>query len=350
MDFFEALLMIALFAGLCVLGVWYANYATDKERRQYEEAERAEREKRDYESKVRREYLQKENALREKELQLQKEKDQIERNKRFVYDHSVHPPRVFFVKNNLNDYLESIPATYLSYFVEITQIYHASLLELEIATRDVFPDFNVSPHYSVNCASFLLNVSQEIAWKYDGSSHELSDSIYRALKKLFVLCGFDNNLDATNLKSNYSLFEDVNSFYSTFLLIHDEITPLRKWEYSYSIDPHCENEKLEDFYNYFLDIIFIPIFFISDSYRDIYSQIDDSFDVPPLSPAQHLFLIGFRELISDFHKNLSNGFEKFFSEETRQEFDAIDNDDLVWTYGYNKFDYAIHDFFYPFSN
>lgn len=339
------MIFIFAFVGLCALGVWYANYATDKERRQYEEAERAEREKRDYESKVRIEYLQKENALREKELQLQKEKDQIERNKRFVYDNSVSPPKVSFVKDNLEDYTESIPPTYLCIATGITKIHHAYLTRILEIAKEEFEDLCVSPNFAVNCASFLLYYAHAIAWKYDGEYHDISHSVYQAIEKLFLLCGFNEHLDATHLNDEFNLFHDTSFF---FVIYDDDTRLFREWDSVASSDSPLFSENLRFVFNLFADISFLPFFFSAKNYQKVYSSAIDQSQILPITSGQLFLLDHIIEALSDFRNDLIEMFEKEFSEANRLEYSAADNDELAFIYGYSSKDYKIHDYFFPF--
>jgi uncharacterized FlaG/YvyC family protein len=345
MDFFGALLTIALFVGLCVLGFWYANYATDKERRQYEEAERAEREKHDYESNVRREYLQKENALREKELQLQKEKDQIERNKRFVYDNSVYPVKVSFVKDNFEDVMKSIPAPYLSFIAGITKTYHTAINRVLAITKEEFDEFEVSPNFSVNLAAFLLYYAHSIAWKYDGEFHDVSHSVEHATEKMFLLCGFNEHLDATKLNTEFRLFHDLGFF---FTLYHYEINLSRDWSSHIRSRSILINESIKSVFNIFMDVSFLSAFFSSTNYQEVYSSTIDQTHILSITPAQQFFIESIEDFLSDFKNDLLETFEQDFSESNRLEYNAIDNDDLAFIYGYESDDYELHDYYFPY--
>ena len=75
--FFKIVLFIVSFLGICYLGILYLNYASDKEKKEYELEHLRQAQKQREIDQIRDEYREKEKLLREKELQLEKEKNQI---------------------------------------------------------------------------------------------------------------------------------------------------------------------------------------------------------------------------------------------------------------------------------
>lgn len=345
MEFFGALLMIALFVGLCVLGVWYANYSTDKERLRYEEAEQKEKEKREFERKVSDEYRKKEIALMEREKQIKAEKDQLERSKRFVYDNSVYPVKVSFAKDNFEDVMESIPAPYMSFVAGITKTYHTAINKVLEITREEFDEFEVSPNFSVNLAAFLVYYAHSIAWKYDGEFHDVSRSVEKATERMFLLCGFNEHLDATKLNTEFRLFHDLDFFFTVY---HDEINPSRDWSSHIRSQSILINESIKSVFNIFMDVSFLSAFFSSTNYREVYSSTIDQTHVSSITPAHQFFIESIEDFLSDFKNDLLETFEQDFSESNRLEYNATDNDELAFIYGYDSDDYKLYDYYFPY--
>lgn len=339
------LFYLAIAAGALFIAVSYTSHISKKEERQREEARLIEKEKLDYEKKVRDEYQKKEADLIERERQLKLEKDQIERNKRFIYDNSVYPPRVSFVKDNFDDYIESIPAPYLCYITSLIKVNHQALNRVLEITKEEFSDFVVSPNFSVNLASFLVYYADSITWKYNGEFRDVSRSIEQAAKKLFLLCGFNDHMDASNLNDEYRLFHDTDFF---FFVYNDEVKPFRCWNEYISSDRIFPNESTQIVFNLFMDASFFSPFFSSSSYKDIYSYKNIQDQLSSVTPAQQFFLASIENFLIDFKNDLTEALEKDFSETKRSEYNAVDNDDLAYIYGYESKDYILHEYYFPY--
>lgn len=339
------LFYLAIAAGAFFIAVSYTSHVSKKEERQREEARLIEKEKLDYEKKVRDEYQKKEADLMERERQLKFEKDQIERNKRFVYDNSACPVKVSFVKDNFEDVMKSIPAPYLSFIAGITKTYHTAINRVLAITKEEFDEFEFSPNFSVNLAAFLLYYAHSIAWKYDGEFHDVSRSVEQATERMFLLCGFNEHLDATKLNTEFRLFHDLGFFFTVY---HDEINPSRDWSSHIRSRSILINESIKSVFNIFMDISFLSSFFSSTNYQEVYSSTIDQTHILSITPAQQFFIESIEDFLSDFKNDLLETFEQDFSESNRLEYNAIDNDDLAFIYGYESDDYELHDYYFPY--
>lgn len=342
--FFKIVLFIVSFLGICYLGILYLNYASDKEKKEYELEHLRQAQKQREIDQIRDEYREKEKLLREKELQLEKEKNQIEREKRFVYNLSSTPPKVYFVKDNFDDYVNNIKPPYLKSIVSITKACHKALHRVLRTTTENFSVLNVSPHFSINAASLLLRIANYISLQYNGEFQEVSNSVEKSLEKMYLLCGFHDNLDATNLNSDFSLMKDIRYF---DLFYDDELTPIQNWVTGNHNTTNFNEKRIAAFCNYFFDMIFLPVFFSETECGEIYSN-RENISIEDRSDAQAFFVNHCFDYIIGYCNTLVGIFEEHFSSFRLKRMEAADNDDLAWIYEYDKSDFKLFDYYYPF--
>ncbi len=343
--FLKIVFGIALVLGVCYFAIWYSNYVSEKERMEREAAEAREQQKRDEIAEVEKRHSEIEAQLREEIKRKEQELCEIERNKRFIYDRSFNPPKARFVKDNFDDYVNSIKAPYLEYVVCITKKWHETATEILKITLEDFPGFDVSPHFSVNLAALLLRVATHISFKYNGQLQEVSRSVNKSLEKLFLLCGFNENLDATNLNSDIKLMQNIYFFEIYF---DEDPPPFQEWVTTTYGRTDFDEQTITTWCNYFFDMIFLPVFFSATKYEKIYAN-RENVSIKSPSEAQRFYVDHLFNLIIDYCDALVEMFEDFFSVSRLEEIGGTDNDDLAWMYEYDSSDFKLFDYYYPFE-
>lgn len=343
---FLGILVLLAFPILALgVAVYLSSHASEKQRQEHELERIREQQKRKEINMIAESSRQKELELKQKQVELERQIEDLERKNRFVYDNSVVPRKVLFAKDNLEDYVESIPPTYLYIATSLTRIHHTYLTRILEIAKDEFENLCVSPRFSVNCASLLLYYAHAIAWKYDGEYHDVSHSVNQAIEKLFLMCGFNEYMDATHLNNEFNLFHDTSFF---FVIYDDDTRLFRDWDSNTSSESPLFSEELKFVFNLFADISFLPFFFSAKNYQNIYASSDARSQIPPITSGQQFLLDHIIETLSDFRSELIETFEKEFSETNRSEYSAADNDELAFIYGYESKDYKIYDYYFPF--